>query len=143
MGGLEELYRDAVVGSDERITVQKLAVLRYLDENRETHPSVQEIFRAVRAKLGQITQVTVYRILRDFVRRGFLRTICVDPERVRFDPSTEPHHHAVCTNCGKIWNIPLESVECRAQMMPEDFVRGGNPEAVIRGLCTDCYEKRR
>jgi len=139
--GLEERYREYAREAGERITPQKLAVLRFLEGN-ENHPSVQEILAFVSKKLGQIAQVTVYRLLRDFVRSGFVRSICIDPERMRFDPFTNPHHHVVCTVCGRIWDIPFESIRCQARMMPDWFERTGQVEVVIRAVCKECMAKK-
>jgi len=140
--GLVERYREHAARSGERMTPQKLAILEFLDGN-PNHPTVQEIFAFVKARLGQTARVTVYRFLRELIRNGMVRALCVDPDRMRFDADTTPHHHAVCRVCGRIVDIPADVITCHAGKVPEDFALTGHMEVVLWGICNLCAGKQK
>jgi len=135
-----ERYRKHAGASGERMTPQKLAILKFL-QSSTAHPTVQEIFASVKRKLGQTARVTVYRFMRELTRLGMVKPLCVDPDRLRFDARTEPHHHAVCRVCGRIVDIPPEAVTCQVEKIPQDFLVHGDIEVVVRGVCKRCAQK--
>ena len=140
MESLEKRYREYAARAGERMTPQKLAILQYLDKAK-SHPTANEIYRAVKEKLGETAEVTVYRFLRDLVKRGLVRILCVDPERFRFDADAAPHHHGVCTRCGRIFDLPTSAVSCQTEMMPSEFAVGECVEVIVRGICRECAEE--
>jgi len=124
------------------MTPQKLAILEFLDGNRD-HPTVQEIFAFVKSRLGQTARVTVYRFLRELIRNGMVRALCVDPDRMRFDADTTPHHHAVCRVCGRIVDIPADVITCHTGKVLDNFASTEHMEVVLWGICKLCAKKRK
>jgi len=139
---LVERYREHAARSGERMTPQKLAILEFLDGNRD-HPTVQEIFAFVKSRLGQTARVTVYRFLRELIRNGMVRALCVDPDRMRFDADTTPHHHAVCRVCGRIVDIPADVITCHTGKVLDNFASTEHMEVVLWGICKLCAKKRK
>lgn len=85
-------------------TPQRLAILDYLDGNKD-HPSAEEIYKAVSKRFPTMSFATVYNTLEALKRRGGVLELTIDPEKKRFDPNTEPHHHLICISCKKIVDI--------------------------------------
>jgi Fur family peroxide stress response transcriptional regulator len=119
-----------------KLTPQRLAILDYLDGNRE-HPSAEDVFRAVRRKYPTMSFATVYNTLETLRLHGRVKELTGDPARKRFDPNTRPHNHIICTRCRKIVDVPAEyriSVDSRFRAGFE--ITGNNVE--FTGVCPDC-----
>lgn len=87
-----------------KLTPQRIAILEYLDGNIE-HPSAEEIYREVSKKFPTMSFATVYNTLQTLRERGCILELTIDPEKKRFDPNTEPHHHLICVKCKRIVDI--------------------------------------
>lgn len=87
-----------------RATAPRLAVLGVLEEHRG-HPSADELWAALRRTHPTISRSTVYKTLEAFVARGLCRRITGDGTRLRVDGTPDDHHHAVCRECGAIFDI--------------------------------------
>lgn len=87
-----------------KLTPQRLAILAYLEGNRE-HPSAEDIYKAVSKKFPTISFATVYNTLQALRERGNVHELTIDPDKKRFDPNTEPHHHLICLKCKRIVDI--------------------------------------
>lgn len=86
----------------ERLTNQKQIILDYL-QSVHTHPTAEEIFKAVQKKLPRISLATVYRNLEKFVEKEMVLEI--PGETKRFDADIDEHQHFICDSCGKVYDI--------------------------------------
>ncbi|MCX7988835.1 MAG: transcriptional repressor [Thermodesulfovibrio sp.] len=85
-------------------TPQRLAILKYLDGNKE-HPSAEDIYAALSKDFPTMSVATVYNVMEFLKRTGRVKEIYVDPEKRRFDPDVTVHHHAICIKCKRIFDI--------------------------------------
>jgi len=78
------------------------------------------------------------------VRNGLIATMGIHHDRRRFDGNIKPHHHLVCTRCGKVSDF--ESPE-RLDLppLPGDKTWGNIQTAHVelRGICSDCLKKEK
>lgn len=86
------------------VTIQRRAVFEEL-LGRDDHPTAEQVYRAVRRRLPQISRMTVHRILGAFVSLGLVAKTCHPGSAARFDPKTHRHHHLVCLDCGAIIDL--------------------------------------
>lgn len=122
-------------------TPQRLAILEYLEGNTE-HPSAEEIYEAVSKKNPSLSFATVYNTLNALVQAGALLEISLDPERRRYDPNTDLHHHAICMTCRKVMDIPAtEAVNIPQHMAHAFTVVCSHVE--FFGECAACQNKKR
>ena len=116
-------------------TVQRRAVFTYLCGNRE-HPTVDTVWRCVRATVPDVSLDSVYRILDDFAGAGVIRRL-EGAKVIRYDADTRPHEHFVCSRCGRIDDFAcvdadLVTAQCR------DFGRVDVVEVTVHGVCHAC-----
>ncbi len=83
-----------------KYTNQRVAILDFLKDNLN-HPTVEEIFETVKQKLPRITKATVYKNLKVLVKNGLIKEVNIKGVS-RFEATMSPHHHIICTSCGKI-----------------------------------------
>jgi Fur family transcriptional regulator, peroxide stress response regulator len=125
------------------VTIQRRAVFEAILD-RQDHPTAEQVYRAVRPDLPQISRMTVHRILATFVSLGLVSKTCHPGSAARFDPKTHQHHHLVCLDCGAIIDvedprlnrIPWPKVNPR-EFTIEDY------HVHFRGRCARCRQKAR
>jgi len=119
-----------------KLTPQRLAIMRYLDGNK-SHPSAEDIYRAVSKEFSTMSFATVYNTLELLRDKGVLRELKIEPGRKRYDPDTSPHHHLICIRCKRVVDI-FKSFKLK---VPDDITRGfdiqGN-HIEFFGICPEC-----
>ncbi len=118
-----------------RATPQRLAIARELAGDR-SHPTAQELFDRLRPRMPTMSFATVYNTLSALSARGLCAARVLSPGATRFDPITEPHHHAVCEACGAVLDVPAEPALVSLPAVPGFRVRA--VEQVLRGVCEGC-----
>ena len=132
---------DTLKGSGVRITPQRHAVLEYL-LNSMTHPTADEIYKALESKFPNMSVATVYNNLRVFREIGLVRELTYGDSSSRFDCNTSDHYHAICESCGKIvdFHYPsLNEVESLAEQVTGFNVSHHRME--VYGTCSECQSK--
>jgi Fur family transcriptional regulator, peroxide stress response regulator len=124
-----------------RLTHQRLEILRVVAAD-ETHPDVETVYEAVRARVPTISLDTVYRTLATLTERGLVTRISFTPGPARYDANPHRHHHFVCTCCGLVRDV--EDDELDGIRPTGEVTRIGRPDAVtvqFRGVCRECQKK--
>jgi len=122
-----------------KMTPQRLAILEYLEGNT-SHPSAEDIFRHVGKQFPSMSFATVYNTLEALKERGLIVELSIDPDKKRFDPNTEPHHHLICERCHQIFDVFTEfPIELPAEYAKDFKVK--RYEVVFYGLCKECQKK--
>ncbi len=101
----ELLLREALEANGQRFTEQRAAVYRYLS-GTDTHPTADDVFTAVRGDIPDISLATVYKSLETLVGCGLATKLTYGDGSARYDGRTDPHHHARCTVCGAVTDVP-------------------------------------
>jgi Fur family transcriptional regulator, peroxide stress response regulator len=119
-----------------RLTPQRLAVLEYLEGNL-AHPSAAEIHRALADRFPMMSFATVYNTLEMLREQGLVRELAIDPDKKRFDPNMEPHHHLICLSCKRIVDVFCEFDLTLPEGARGDFEVIGN-QVDFYGICPRC-----
>ena len=131
---------DSLKESGIRITPQRHAILEYLI-NTKSHPTADEIFKALVGKFPNMSVATVYNNLRVFREAGLVKELTYGDSSSRFDFTTHDHYHGICENCGIIvdFHYPgLDEVEQFAEQVLGFKVNSHRLE--IYGLCPECLK---
>lgn len=132
---------DTLKESGVRITPQRHAILQYLIDTK-SHPTADEIYKALEGKFPNMSVATVYNNLRVFREVGLVKEMTYGDASSRFDFTTHEHYHAICESCGKIVDFQypgLDEVEQFAEHMTGFKVSHHRLE--IYGICPDCAKK--
>ncbi len=116
-----------------KATPQRQSIFRALAASTE-HPTAEMVYAVVRAEMPTISLRTVYQTLNDLAAMGELATLDVGAGATRFDPTVDPHHHVVCTGCGRIEDILVDTPPLAA---PAGFEVAAT-EITLRGRCAEC-----
>jgi Fur family peroxide stress response transcriptional regulator len=88
------------------LTPQRRVIFEAL-ASREDHPTAEDLYGAVRARLPGVSRTTVYRTLDRLVEVGLATRVLRLGWAARFDAHVEAHDHAVCVGCGAMRDLPL------------------------------------
>ncbi|UFJ41298.1 transcriptional repressor [Brevibacillus humidisoli] len=126
-----------------RMTPQRHAILAYLLETM-SHPTADEIYKALEGKFPNMSVATVYNNLRVFKEAGLVRELTYGDASSRFDANTmEEHYHIICSKCGDIrdFHYPyLHQIEEDAGKSAGFKVTGHRME--VYGICPDCQNQQ-
>jgi len=126
-------------GKGFKRTSQRLAILDYLEGNT-FHPSAEDVYRAVTKKYCSLSFATVYNTLNTLARSGAVRELTLDPERKRYDPNIEPHHHLICVTCKKVIDV-FEDVPVGIPKRIEKKFSIFSKHVEFYGRCSGCRNK--
>jgi len=125
-----------------RMTPQRHAILSYLLETM-SHPTADEIYKALEGKFPNMSVATIYNNLRVFKEAGLVRELTYGDASSRFDANvSEDHYHVICTECGSIhdFHFPyLREAESAAAKSVGFQVTGHRME--VYGVCATCQSK--
>ncbi|MBB5175074.1 peroxide-responsive transcriptional repressor PerR [Texcoconibacillus texcoconensis] len=133
---------DSLKSTKVRMTPQRHAILEYLFSNR-THPTADEIYKALEGKFPNMSVATVYNNLRVFKEVGLVRELTYGDSSSRFDSVTTDHYHVICEQCEKIvdFHYPgLDEVEALAEHVTNFKVHKHRME--VYGVCPECQKKQ-
>jgi Fur family peroxide stress response transcriptional regulator len=136
-------YEDALRKAGIKVTRQRLEIIREV-VHAEGHPSIGEVYEAVRLRMPSISLDTVYRTMRTLSAMGMIHPVGSSGDRVRFDADRTPHHHFICAVCGEAYDFvcpELDDIPIPEQARALGLARGSRIE--VRGVCAKCLEKER
>lgn len=120
-------------------SMQRMAVMEYLMTHR-THPTVDEIYTALHPSMPTLSKTTVYNTLKLLTDKGAALQLTIDERNCCYDADTTPHAHFLCTRCGRVYDLDLQSKRLmRAVILPLGFT----PDEVqlyYRGCCAQCAD---
>jgi Fe2+ or Zn2+ uptake regulation protein len=88
-----------------RRTRQRAELLRVLQQT-DRHPTAEWLLTEVRKALPHAGLATVYRLLGALEEEGRIAVVAADDGPRRYDAGTSPHCHVVCSECGRIADVP-------------------------------------
>ncbi|HEX3727130.1 MAG TPA: transcriptional repressor, partial [Pirellulales bacterium] len=103
----EAILRRALEAAGCRYTTQRSAVFAYL-RGVESHPTAEEIYRAVRRRLPRISLATVYKALEALVESRLATKLTNGDASSRYDCRHEDHYHLRDVTTGEIRDLPMK-----------------------------------
>lgn len=128
--------------SGVRITPQRHAILEYLISSM-THPTADEIYKALEGRFPNMSVATVYNNLRVFREVGLVKELTYGDASSRFDFVTHEHYHIICEECGKMVDFQypgLDEIEQFAAHVSGYKVSHHRLE--VYGLCPECENNK-
>ena len=110
---------------------------------RNDHPTADVVYSNVRTEFPNISLGTVYRNLTLLADLGEIARLRVGDGVDHFDADTSPHYHFVCSDCGSVIDLDMDSIDSINQTAARNF--DGQIAGHITyfyGLCPPCKEKK-
>lgn len=102
------------------------------------HPTVDEVYEAVRHRMPTISRATVYRVMEFLAGIGLIARVWYPDSVARYDTTTAPHHHLVCIACQRMIDVPLERAAIKPPALEGEEFEVFDYSVYFRGLCAQC-----
>lgn len=109
---------------------------------RHDHPTADALYASIREEFPNISLGTVYRNLNLLVETGEIRKLNCGDGADHFDGNLKPHHHFICRECGRIFDMELEAMpdlNTAAQTQAPGQIEDNY--VLFYGRCHDCLKK--
>jgi Fe2+ or Zn2+ uptake regulation protein len=134
----DEQLTELLRAEGHRVTSQRLVLYRALRE-QDRHIRADELLALVAGSLPGLSLPTVYATLDLFEELGLVRRLATNRGAVRFDSRTDPHHHTVCRECGRVEDLvaAVKLAPAVAAARRAGFDAQG-AELLVSGWCSEC-----
>jgi len=85
--------------------------------SRHEHLSADQVMAIVNERHSETSKATVYNTLKLFLEKLLIREVIVDPNKVFYDPNTEPHYHMYDLQSGRLTDI--DAADIKVTGLPE------------------------
>lgn len=85
--------------------------------SRGEHLSADQVMAIVNERHSETSKATVYNTLNLFLEKLLIREVIVDPNKVFYDPNTEPHYHMYDLQSGRLTDI--DAADIKVTGLPE------------------------
>lgn len=133
---------DSLSRSGRRNSSARRAVIELLGRQR-CCLTAQEIFDELRAEGRRVGIASVYRLLEQLARDGYVQRVDVGVGTARFEPhhaGGEHHHHLVCADCGKVEAFADAELEQALHKVEDETGYAVAHDVVLRGVCDACSD---
>lgn len=134
---VEARMRDAGI----KLTPQRFAILDYLLKSR-AHPTADQIGGDLNRRFPRASRATIYNSLHALCAVGLVREIYIDGAVARYEAMLAPHHHFYCRLCGRLEDVPHETVGSQLASLTAKELGAAHTvesyEVVLRGVCAKC-----
>jgi len=79
--------------------------------SRGEHLSADQVLAIVNDRHSETSKATVYNTLNLFLEKRLIREVIVDPNKVFYDPNTDPHHHLYNVDTGVLTDIDASRID--------------------------------
>lgn len=133
-----ELETKELTQAGIRASRQRLVILHYLNSLMDCHPTVDEIYCALREKNADLSVATVYNTVNLFRQKGLLCSLEYPGETMRYDRRLDDHAHFLCRECGTLYNLPMPEGDIGVR--PDGYIVEES-HVLMRGICPECAAK--
>ena len=122
-------------------SVKRDAILEKF-RSTDTHPSAEWVYHELKHDFPDLSLGTVYRNISLFRQEGQLVSCGTVSGQERFDATTEPHAHFICTDCGAVIDVDIEIDDGSLYQHVSDkygFAAQFH-NLTFKGLCKHCLE---
>lgn len=112
--------------------------------SRKDHPTADIVYMNVRQQNPNISLGTVYRNLTLLADMGEIRRLRVGDGVDHFDADISPHYHFVCTECGAVIDLEMDSIEGITELAGAGFNgRIAGHVTYFYGSCGNCVKSEK
>jgi len=112
-------------------TKQRVEIAGYIFEKPQ-HLSADNVLEGVNREGHKVSRATVYNTLGLFTRKGLVREVLIDRERVFYDSNNTPHHHIFNISSGELRDIENTDIELVNQPALADGLKIVGTDVIIR-----------
>jgi Fur family peroxide stress response transcriptional regulator len=129
-------YTSLLKNYDLKVTPQRVAIVEELYLNG--HMNIDDLYKKLLAKFPSISLATIYKNINAMVERVFLSEVKIPNTKSVFELVKNEHAHLVCTSCGSIEDITLDTKDVLIEVSSRSKFKIDSTNLVLNGLCPNC-----
>ena len=144
----EEKVKELLREKGLKVTSQRLMVLNILSAHGDEHLTVEEIYDLAKEESPEIGLATIYRTVQVLLELHVIEKVTFDDGFARYELNGEEtgsghrHHHAICTQCGKVYSLETDLLDTLEKQVFESLgFEVTDHEVKLYGLCSACRRK--
>lgn len=144
----EEKVKDLLWEKGLKVTSQRLMVLNILSAHGDEHLTAEEIYDLAKEESPEIGLATIYRTVQVLLELHVIEKVTFDDGFARYELNGEEtgsghrHHHAICTQCGKVYSLETDLLDTLEKQVFESLgFEVTDHEVKLYGLCSACRRK--
>ncbi len=144
----EEKVKDLLREKGLKVTSQRLMVLNILSAHGDEHLTVEEIYDLAKEESPEIGLATIYRTVQVLLELHVIEKVTFDDGFARYELNGEEtgsghrHHHAICTQCGKVYSLETDLLDTLEKQVFESLgFEVTDHEVKLYSLCSACRRK--
>lgn len=134
------ITKDKLKSMGLKLTPQRLAIIRFLEENR-IHPSAEDIYKEIKVDYPSLSLATVYNTLDVLTEAGEIQEILINPDKRNFDYNPVPHSHFFCRVCLAVCDLEAGLMNAPVPREVSGYLVEGYA-LNFYGVCPVCQEKQ-
>ena len=136
MQKLAELLR----AKNIKVTPQRLAIYNVL-YNTSSHPSAEKIYESLQTTHPTMSLATVYKTLDALKKANLVQELTTGGDSFRYDANVNSHPHAICLECGKVYDLHTNLFEDVSSQVQKDTDFEILAEKIyFYGRCKSCQD---
>ncbi len=120
------LERVGILPTQQRLDIADVML------SRPQHLSADQLLALVNRDGHNVSKATVYNTLGLFARKGVVREVLVDPNRVFFDSNTDEHYHLYDEDTGVLTDLYTDCLRPDALPIPPEGTTLVGVDIIIR-----------
>lgn len=122
-----------------RVTMPRRAVVEVLVDAHDQHLTAEDLAERVRSRHPEIHRATIYRTLEKLQEAGVVSHVHLGHGPSTFHLGDHLHHHAVCSVCGAVVELPFDALEDVERRLREKHGwQLSQQHFALSALCPDC-----
>lgn len=122
-----------------KVTPQRVAIVEEL--YKHGHMNIDELYKKLLEKFPSISLATIYKNVNAMVEKIFLNEVKIPETKSVYELAKEAHSHLVCSSCGKIEDIKIDTSVLKDSLKEQSSFQIENVDVVFSGICTSCQNK--
>ena len=104
-----------------------------------SHPTADDVYKAVLKDHPTIGRATVYRNLNKLCQEGHLKKREIPGEADHFDTNCTNHYHAKCLKCGRVFDVKMDYIpEIEKYIKTDSDFKIIDYDISFKGYCEYC-----
>lgn len=121
---------------DLKVTPQRVAIVEELYMNG--HMNIDDLYKKLLSKFPSISLATIYKNVNAMIEKVFLNEVKIPNAKSVYELVKEEHSHLVCSSCGKIEDIELDTSSLLKEAISSKNYTIKETSVVFTGTCPDC-----
>ena len=106
------IFIEKLRSSGLRPTKQRIKICKFLFDRKKTfHFTIGNLSKILKKETSEkISLATIYNTVHSFKKKGYLKEISVNKDKIYFDTNTSDHHHFLDINTNELIDLKKENV---------------------------------